>query len=417
MLRFAYSSADDIDIDTLRIALFNYIVSKQNNEDFIVIHKDTNTDILDILSLFGIKYSQVIDQNKNLRFYSAMALQLVQEKKSFSCFCSSKWIEKKKQEAKDAKIPYRYDDACANLPAELVIDNTNPFTIRIKKAKNTITVNDSVFGKLDFDPNESESFVIMNQNKTPTYEFASAVDDMLNDISFIIRSEKDINMTPNQIHIRNSLGYSKEIKYAHLPEITLKNNERISIKRLIEDGFLPEAILNYLISITIDTFPEDIFSLDDTLKHFKLESISNSPALFDMKKLKETNRRYLYTLDSKELSRYVGFADEEIGELAKFYLKEVYTTKELKAKIQAVFTTKNIENRYKDQADILTKTIKEAPYFDKYKDFEKYTMEKSGLDGEDFFKPLSILLTNKEDNTDIEIIYNYLKNYIKEIIK
>lgn len=432
MLRFASSPTSDMHIGNLRVAIFNYIVSQQKKEDLIVRIEDTDKErniegkdkeILDLLALFNIKYSQVIYQSQNVRFHSAMALQLVHDKKAFSCFCSPEWLEKKREEAKEAKKPYIYDDACRNLPAELVIDNTNPFTIRIKKPDETITIKDHIKGEVSFEPKDVDSFIIMRQDKTPAYNFACAVDDMLSNISFVIRGEDHISNTPKQDHIRASLNYDKKIEYAHLPIILndsgkkmSKKDDASSVKWLLEEGYLPSAISNYLILIG-NKPPQEIFNMQEAIEWFKLENISKSPARFDIDMLKHINREHLKMLDAKELSRYVGFADEEIGELARIYLEEAGTTKELKSKIEPIFADKTVPDEFAEQSVLMAKTIKSAPYFDEYDDFKNYVMKESGLKDENFFKPLRILLTGAEHGPDIAEIYKYLKNYIGEIIK
>ncbi|MEA2072484.1 MAG: glutamate--tRNA ligase [Campylobacterota bacterium] len=423
MLRFATSPTSDMHISDLRVAIINYIISQQRKEDLIVRIEDTDKDrniegkdqeILDICSLFGIEYSQIIYQSQNVRFHSAMALQLVHEKKAFSCFCSSNWIEKKQNEAKVAKKPYQYDDACRNLPAELVIDNTSPFSIRVAKPNDSIVVKDYVMGDRTFKSETIDSFTILNQDKTPTYDFMSAVDDMLNDISIVVRSDDQLENTPKQEHIRNSLQYDKKVEYAHIPAIESENS--ISIKQLLEDGYLPESISNYLISMG-NKAPKEIFTMQEAVEWFDLNAMSKSPTRFDIEALKEINKAHLKNLDAKELSRYVGFADAEIGELARIYLDEVQTTKELKAKIAPVFTQRNIPQEFKEQTATMTTVIKSAPYFDKYDDFENYIMEKTGLKGDDFIVPLRILLTNAQSGPNVADIYKHLKNYIGEIIK
>ena len=409
MLRFAINPTSDMHINDLRIALFNYIVSKQKNENLIIriedIDKEKNIEgrdkeILDILGLFGVEYSQVAHQSENIRFHSAMALQLIHDKKAFSCFCSTEWLAGKREEAKVNKKPYRYDDACSNLLAELVIDNMNPFTIRIKKPTNY--------------QNNVDSFIIMRQDKTPTYNFASAVDDMLSDISMVIIDENHINNTPKQDHIRTSLNYDKKIEYLHLP--TILGDDTLTIKQLLEDGFLPEAISNYLIS-TGNKPPKEIFSLKEAIEWFSLDNISKSPTRFDINMLRYINNEHLRMLDAKEISRYVGFADAEIGELAKIYLKEASTTKELKSKIEAIFEKKIIPDDFIEQSDILYKIIKNAPYFEQYGDFKSYLIKESGLKEKDFLIPLRIILTGADHGPDIAVIYKYIKNYIGEIIK
>ncbi len=433
MLRFAPSPTSDMHIGDLRVALFNYIVSKQKKEEFIIriedIDKEKNidgkdTEILDLLNLFGIEYSQVIYQSENIRFHSAMALQLIHDKKAFSCFCSDEWLDKKRQEAKDNKKAYRYDDACRNLPDELVIDNTAPFTIRINKPNSSILIKDYIKGNVTFNSDAIDSFEILHQNKTPLSNFASAVDDMLSDISIVIREEDNINNSLKQEHIREQLNYDKKIKFVHLPIILNDNNEKISkyddtlnVKWLLKEGFLPEAIVNYLLLIGNRSI-EDIFNINDAIEWLDLNDISNSPTHFSLNILKDINRKHLKNLNAKELSRYVGFADESIGELAKVYLEEeTATTKELRNKIEAIFATKTISNSFATETKLLTKIIKEAPYFEKYIEFENYLIKESNLKKENLLIPIRLLLTGAENGPNISDIYTHIKNYIGEIVK
>ncbi len=432
MLRFAPSPTGDMHIGDLRVALFNYIVSKQNKENLIVRIEDMNkerniegkdSEILDLLALFGIEYSQVIHQSQNVRFHSAMALQLIHDKKAFSCFCSTDWLDKKRQEAKESKKAYRYDDACRNLPAELVIDNNNPFTIRINRPDETITIKDFIKGDMSFEPNTMDSFIIMLQDKTPTHNFACAVDDMLSDISLVIRSEDHISNTPKQEHIRESLGYEKRVEYAHLPIILNDSEEKMSmkdnassVKWLLEEGYLPSAIANYLILIG-NKPPCEIFDVKDAIEWFTLDNISKSPAHFSIELLKDINKKHLKNLDAIELSRFVGFADANIGELAKVYLQEADTTKELKSKIEHIFAQKEIPQEFVASAKIIAQTIKDAPYFEEYNDFKRFIIKESGLESENFSKSLRYLLTGAGNGPDIALIYRYLKNYIGEIVK
>ena len=423
MLRFAASPTSDMHIGNLRVALFNYIVSKQKNEDFLIRIEDSDKErniegkdkeILDILGIFGLEYSQVIYQSESVRFHTAMALQLMHEKKAFSCFCSPHWLEKKADQAKANKKAYKYDDACANLPAELVIDNTNPFTIRIKQTTEDIKVKDFIRGEITFKSADIDSFIIMSQDKTPTYNFSSAVDDMLSDISTIILSEDHKSNTPKQVHVRAALKYNKKIEYAHLP-IILNDND-VSIKWLLKEGFLPQAISNYLISIG-NKPPSEIFTLNGAIEWLDLKNISKSPISFDINMLRHINHEHLKLFDDKELSRYVGFADEEIGSLAKVYLQEASTTKELKSKIAAIFAKKEIPEEFAQQAALLVAAIKAAPYFDTYDDFKNHTMKESSLEGKNFLKPLHYILTGAEDGPDMAEIYKYIKNYLGEIVK
>ena len=423
MLRFAPSPTGDMNIEDLRIALFNYIIAKQKNENFIVRIEDTNKEkniegkdqeILGLLELFGLEYSQVVYQTQNFRFHSAMALDLLHNKKAFNCFCSDEYLKKKQKEAQKEQKTYKYDDACMNLPPELVIDNEHPFRVRIKRPTSPIVFKDYIRGDITFNVDDMESFTILNMDKTPTQNFASAVDDMLNDISIIIRKEEYIEDTPKQIHIRNELNYQKEIVYAHLP--TIKNAKDFTIKTLLEDGFLPAAISNYLVLLGNET-PQEIFTLNETIDWFNIEKIAPSSIEFDLEKLKKINQEHLKILDDKELSRYVGFADASIGALAKVYLQDIATTKELRSKIEPIFAQKTIPQKLQKEVELLKEAIQQATHFEEFEDFKNYLLEKTKIEEEKLLESLSILLTGFKDEKNIQEVYKHLKNYLGEIIK
>ncbi len=432
MLRFAPSPTGDMHIGNLRVALFNYIVSQQRHEPLLIRIEDTDKErniegkdkeILDILGMFSIEYKELMYQSNNLRFHSMMALQLLHDKKAFNCFCKPEELEQKREAAKEAKKAYRYDGACENLPDALTIDNMNPFVVRLKKPKHAITVNDHIKGEISFSPEDIDSFIIMRQDKTPTYNFACAVDDMLADISLVIRGEDHMSNTPKQIAIRDALGYDKSIEYAHLPIILndegkkmSKRDNASSVKWMFEEGYLPSAIANYLILIG-NKPPKEIFTLQEAIEWFDINAISKAPARFDLDKLKFINKEHLKMLDAKELSRYVGFADDAIGQVAKIFLDEVSTLKELRAKIEPIFSKKEIPEEFREAAATMQAIIKDAPYFEEFEAFKSYIIENSGLKGKNFFKPLRLLLTGAEHGPELSDLYVHLKSYIKEIIK
>lgn len=422
MLRFAPSPTGDMHIGNLRVALFNYICSVQREEPFLIriedIDKERNIpgkekEIFEILALFGIEYQEQQFQSNNLRFHRAMALQLLQDKKAFNCFCSPETLEKKREASKEGKIAYRYDGACENLHPEEVIDNPLPFTIRLKKPIYSITVTDIIKGESTFSADDIDSFILMRADKYPTYNFACAVDDMLSDISLIIRGEDHLSNTPKQIAIHEALGYTKKVKYAHLPSI-LENS--VSIKWLLEEGYLPEAITNYLILMG-NKPPCEIFTLKEAIKWFDLKTLSKTPERFDIDKLKFINREHLRGLDPKELSRYIGFADEEIGNLAKLFLEEVSTLKELRTKIGAIFAPKVVSEEYKEGFDVLRDLTLKAPHFDDYESYKAYLIEHSGLKEKNLFKPLRLLLSGAEHGPEMNDLYTHIKNYLKEVVK
>jgi glutamyl-tRNA synthetase len=411
MLRFAPSPTKDMHIGNLRLALFNYILSIQKNEDLIIriedIDKEHNIEgkdkeIIGLLDLFGIKYRDVVYQSSSLKYHRAMGLQLLHEKIAFNCFCTPCTLEAKREQAKANGKTYRYDDACLSLTPEETIDNEAPFTVRLRKPNVDVSFTDAVQGEVTFSPEEIDSFVILRADKNPTYNFACAIDDMISDISMVVRDEDHLSDTPKQIAVRAALNYTKEIEYAHLPIIMNDRDDASNVKWLLEEGFLPAAIINYLILLG-NKPPKEIFTLEEALTWFDLSNISKEPVEFDIDKLHFINKRHLQDMDDVELSRYVGFADQDIGKLAKIHLEEASTTKKLR--------------EYKESAERMKEVLKEAPFFEEFNDFKSHLMNESGLNDEDFFKSLRILLSGADHGPDLDIIYPLIKNYLAEIIK
>lgn len=433
MLRFAPSPTGDMHIGNLRVAIFNYIVSKQLNEGLIIRIEDTDKErniegkdkeILEILNLFSIEYKSVFYQSENLKYHQKMALQLMTQKKAFACFCSDSKLEELKEESIKKGIAFRYDGFCETLSDETVLNTSAPFTVRLKKPDHNIKFTDLLKGDFEYAPFDIDSFIILRQDKTPTYNYACSVDDMLMDISMVIRGEDHVSNTPKQIHIRESLGYTKEIKYVHLPIILnaqtgkkmSKRDDASSVKWLIDEGFLPSAIANYLVLMGNKT-PTEIFTLEEAISWFKIENVSKSGAKFDIDKLRFINRKHIELLDDMRLSKILGFADNDIGKLAKLYLEEASTIKEIKSKLNNIFSQKYSLEGFEQESQAIKEALKNAPYFENYDDLKDYVVQKTELKGKNLFKPLRYILTGVENGPNLTDIYPFIKNYIGEITK
>lgn len=421
MLRFAPDLTTPMQISHLRVALFNALLARRRDESLIIRIDDTDDkndarskEMLQLLALFGIEYRDVIYQSNHLRYHRAMAIQLLHDKKAFNCFCSPDMLARKRAAAEAAGEPYRYDDTCTHLPPDATIDNENPFTVRLHRPDAPITVNDLIRGEIRFDPRDVDSAVLLRADKRPTAEFASAVDDMLSDVSLVVCDEAELDSTPRQIAVRTALGYDKPIAYAHLSAIDA--SEATSVKSLLEAGFLPEAIGNYLILLGNET-PTEIFTMAEAAEWFAPESLPKTPATFELEKLRAINREHLKRMEATELSRYVGFADAQIGQLAKHYLEEVSTTRELKAKIDAIFAEKSIPEADADTTETIRRTIKTAPHFETFEPFKAHLIQVTGIDGAPLDATLRRLLTGAEEGPELPGIYDHIKNYLGEIIK
>ena len=430
MVRFAPSPTGDMHIGNLRVAIFNYIIAKQRNEKYLIRIEDTDTErniegkdraILDILNTFNIKYDQVVYQSENFKLHWKFATDLLTQKKAFVCFCSSEDIEKEREKAQQEKRPYRYSGKCEELSdVEVLQREDEPFVVRLKKPQNNIEFDDLIKGHFEFSPFDIDSFVILRQNKIPTYNFACAVDDMIYDISLIIRGEDHLSNTPKQIAIQKALGYDKKLEYAHLPIILnsegkkmSKRDEASSVMWLLEEGFLSEAITNYLILLGNKT-PKEIFTLDEAIEFFKLENISKAPAKFDLDKLRFINRSHL---KQKEDLASLLQIHKSLNDLAKIYLEEASTLKELKSKIDEVLSKREYPEEWMNEIEILKKEILENDFENDYDEFKNRISKNTGLKGKKLFMPLRLILTNQTHGPNISDIYPAIKDFIKDIIK
>ena len=430
MLRFAPSPTGDMHIGNLRVAILNYLIAQQRNENFIVRIDDTDkvrniegkdTEIMQILEKFALTHSSVSHQSENLHIHQTLAIRLLEEGKAFVCTCTAEQLELDREEAKNDKVAYRYSGQCFDVDKEELSklkENGIPFVIRIKKPEHEIINHDLIKGDIHTEPNEVDSFVILRADGTPTYNFACACDDMLSGISFIVRGEDHLSNTPRQKHIKMLLGYDQEITYAHLPIILNTEGNRddaSSVKWMFEEGFIPDAIINYLLLLGNTETPKEIFTLPEAIEWFNIENISRSAAKLDIDKLRFINREHLKLIDDKQLSSLFGFADENIGKLAKLYLEEASTTKELEAKIKPIFAAKDFEGEWGDQMHTMEDIIQNAPMIDDFNEFKSYIMNISGLKGKNFFKPLRLILTGAEHGPELSEIYPLIKPYLLEV--
>ena len=433
MLRFAPSPIEDMNIGNLRVAIFNYIVSKQLNEDLVIRIEDIDIEkniegkdkeIIEILNLFSIEYKNIVHQSDSLKYHQKIALQLMSQKKAFACFCSDDKLNELKEEAQLEGKLFSYDGFCETLSDEAVLNTNAPFTVRIKKTDEDITFTDLLKGRIDSTPLEVDSFVILNQAKKPTYNYACAVDDMIMDISMVIRNENHISNTAKQIHVRNSLGYTKEIKYVHLPIILnaqtnkeMSNEDELnSVKYLIDEGFLPSAIANYLVLLGNET-PSEIFTLEEAISWFKIENISKNAVKFDIDKLRFINKKHLETIDDMRLSKILGFADTDIGKLGKIFLEEVSTIKEMKEKIALIFSLKTTYKGFEEEFRKVKESLQKAPFFDNFEELKKYIEQETNLKDKNSFEPLRYILTGANNGPNISDIYTLVKNYLGEIVR
>ena len=434
MLRFAPSPTGDMHIGSLRVAILNYLIAQQRKESFIVRIEDTDkarniegkdTEIMQILEKFALKHESVFHQSEHLHMHQTLAIRLLEEGKAFVCTCSAEQLEADRESAKEQNVAYHYSGKCFDVDKETLAnlkESGIPFVIRIKKPTEPIINHDLIKGNITTAPNEVDSFVILREDGTPTYNFACACDDMLSGVDFIVRGEDHLSNTPGQIHIKTLLGYEAETTYAHLPIILnaegkkmSKSDDAGSVKWMFEKGFVPDAIINYLLLLGNSKVPKEIFTLPEAIEWFNIENISKSAAKFDIDKLRFINREHLKLMDDKRLSTLFGFADEDIGKLAKLYLEEASTIKELESKIKPIFAPKDFEGKWSEEMKMIENIIQNAPMINDFNEFKAHIMKESGLQGNDLLNPLRLILTGAEHGPELSEIYPLIKPYLLEV--
>ena len=415
MVRFAPSPTGDMDIGSLQVAIINYLVAQQRSDQFLVRIEDIDTqqniegkdtEIMMVLEKFALNHSSVFHQTEHLNLYQTLALRLLKEERAFVCKCG------------DVATDQPYSGHCENLTQEdytQLKESGESFVIRIKKPKEAISYHDTVQGEITREADEIDSFVIVKADGKPTYDFASACDDMLSNIDLLIRSESYLTTTPKQIHIKNLLGYESTTQYAHLPTLMSGEGESYSVKWLFEQGFIPNAILNYLILLANPNAPQEIFTLPEAIEWFNLDLISKTAQTFELDKLRQINREHLKMMENRELSTLFGFADPEIGKLAKVYLSESSTIGELEQKIRPIFQPKDFSSELGEEMKQVADIIFNAPMFETFDAFKDDILIKSQLSEENLMASLRQLLTNAGSGPELSEIYPHIKSYILEV--
>ena len=415
MNRFAPSPTGDMHVGNLRIALFNYILAKQANKKFLVRIEDTDatrnmlgsdTEILDLLSLVGVKPDVVEYQSKNIQNHLDAVDTLLHKEKAFFCQCTHEEIKEIKDECKRTGKPYYYSGKCTYL-------NLKTGVVRVKKPVASIQYIDELKGLVTTSVDNVGSFIILREDGTPTYNLACTVDDMKSRVTEIFRGEDHLPNTPKQIYIRELLGELRH-GYGHLPIILDKNGQKLSKRRdtfasvshLISEGYLISAIVNYLLLIGNSNTPKDIFTLTEAIEWLDILDISKSQPQFDVKMLQFINREHLKLMQDAQLATTLGYLDETFGKLARLFIGEVSTVEELKDKVATVVDPKSLVGEYEEQLNTLWGVWKKlAEPFDTFTELVTYLSTETGLSGKNLYKPLRILLTGMENGPDLEEIY------------
>lgn len=428
MFRFQIELTNEPHIGHLRIALLNFLYAKKENKRFLFRINDTNQDLkksnkdiefLETLIAFGLEHDGVYYQSQNRKFYHQFAAKLLSESKAFSCFCTDKTLQSKRQKAVKNGKKWQYDGTCEKLSDNDVLNNESPFSIRIKAPKKPLRQVDSFENELIFKPEEIDSFVILEHDKSPSNDFANAVDDMIQGISMIIQENEDALNFAKRAYVCENLGFFEKIEHINIQSIAYKS-ELPTLQKLLDDGFLPQAIVNYLLNLSINS-PCEIFELQEALEWFEPSMLTCKEAKFDTKTLHKINLEHILKLEPVKLAALVGFSGEDFGKIAKLYAPKNPTLSKLRAILQAIFSPKIAPKGFEKEFELLKKSVQKAPYFEDFDSFESYVLKDTSINSKKFQKPFYTLLTglqtDPQDKSELESLYPLIKNYLKEIVR
>lgn len=329
-VRIAPSPTGPLHLGTARTALFNYLFAKNQGGKFILRIEDTDLersdekftkDIIENLHTLGIEWDEGPDiggpyapyrQSERLEIYKKYLKQLLAENKAYYCFCTEEELEKERKNLLAKGQPPIYSGRCAELSERQIkkfYDEGRKPIIRFKMPAKIIVFEDLIRGVLEFDTKLIGDIAIAKNLETPLYNFAVVVDDYTMAISHVIRGEDHISNTPKQIALIEALGFSKP-KYAHLPLILGPDRSKLSkrhgatsIKEYFEQGYLPEAMLNFMALLGWNPkTTQEIFTKKELINNFSLKKVSPSGAVFNIEKLNWMNGYYIRKMNLTELT-------------------------------------------------------------------------------------------------------------------
>ncbi len=426
--RFAPSPTGRMHVGNLRTALYEFLIAKHEGGDFIIRIEDTDQERLvegavDIIyrtmAGTGLIHDEGPDKDKGYGpyvqserqatgMYLKYAKELVEKGEAYYCFCDKERLESLKTEVAGKEISV-YDKHCLKLSKEEVEEKLAagiPYVIRQNNpTEGNTTFKDELYGEITVDNSELDDMILIKSDGFPTYNFANVVDDHLMEITHVVRGNEYISSSPKYQRLYDAFGWESPA-YVHLPLITDENHKKLSkrcghssYEDLLEQGFITEAIVNYI--ALLGWSPEDnqeIFTLDELIEKFDYKHISKSPAVFDIVKLRWMNGEYIKAMDN-----------EKFYDMAMPYIKEVITKDlDLKKILDMVKTRIEVLPDIKDHVDF----FEELPEYD----IEMYTHKKMKTDSAISLEVLKEVLPLLEatDDYSVDNLHDIMMKYIAD---
>jgi len=319
-LRFAPSPTGFLHVGGARTALFNWLLARKQHGRFILRIEDTDVArstqqsvdaILEGMTWLGLDWDEgPFYQSDNFPLYKQHVQKLLDAGRAYKCYCSAEDLEAKREKALKEGGKPKYDGTCRDLPPQA--DDGRPYVVRFKAPQQgTTSWLDLIKGKISFENNELDDLIIQRTDGTPTYNFVVVIDDAVMKITTVIRGDDHVNNTPRQILLYQALECEVP-SFAHVPMILGADKARLSkrhgatsVMAYRDMGFLPEAMVNYLVRLGWSCGDEEIFSLEDLVQKFSIESVGRSAGVFNTEKLLWLNAHYIKNGDPVRLAGLV----------------------------------------------------------------------------------------------------------------
>ncbi len=427
--RFAPSPTGRMHVGNLRSALYEFLIAKHAEGEFMLRIEDTDQErfvegavdiIYRTMEKTGLIHDEGPDkdggfgpyvQSERMQtgIYMKYAKELVEKGEAYYCFCDKERLATLKSEVVEGKEITVYDKHCLSLSKEEVEANLaagKPFVIRQNiPNEGTTTFHDELYGDITVENAELDDMILIKSDGYPTYNFANVVDDHTMNITHVVRGNEYLSSSPKYQRLYDAFGWESPT-YIHLPLITDENHKKLSkrsghssFEDLLEQGFLTEAIVNYI--ALLGWSPEDnreIFTLDELIKEFDYKRISKSPAVFDYVKLKWMNGEYIKAMDF-----------DAFYEMAEPYIKEVIT-KDL--------DLKKIAAMVKTRIEVFTDIKEHIDFFETLPEYDTamYTHKKMKTNEETSLEVLKDILPRLEAQDDYsnDALYALLCDYVAE---
>jgi glutamyl-tRNA synthetase len=326
--RFAPSPTGYLHVGGARTALFSWLYARKHGGQFILRIEDTDLErstqesvdaILQGMTWLGLEYDQgPFYQTHRFERYKDIIQQLLDQGDAYYCYCSKDELEQLRTEQMANKEKPRYNGKCRDLPAQP--EDERERVIRFKNPTDgVVTIPDLVKGEIVVGNKELDDLIIARGDGTPTYNLTVVVDDMDMEVTHVIRGDDHINNTPRQMNILKALN-AQLPKYAHLPMILGSDGARlskrhgaVSVMQFRDDGYLPEALLNYLVRLGWSHGDQEIFSIDEMIEFFELENVNGSASTFNMEKLLWLNHHYIMHSDPAHVARHLSWHIGQLG--------------------------------------------------------------------------------------------------------